>query len=362
MSWTYIATLGLLVLADTGEGKTLNLTEGAECKTVNGAAWSCKYFSECATLKEMVAQGSRDICGFQQGKLVICCMPRKSEQMCVEYAKSVFRKDIDANSGKVTFEDTCAPAEDALLRGGEYAAPREFPHQALVGNKNAKGELQWFCGGSLVSERFVLSAAHCTQGNGGVRYVRLGDHHMLSHADEAMGLSRPVDYEIIQTIDHPEYSGSFWHHNDISLYKLNKDVEFSDFIRPICLHTVYKLPKTNVFVTGFGVLSSYRSDQLPILQKANLTVRSKEICSETLGARYKDDIMMCASNPDLHSLRLVSGCMVDSGGPLQVRMTVPYCMYNLLGIVSLDGSRCKDPSFYTRVSYFLPWIESKVWP
>lgn len=55
----------------------------------------------------------------------------------------------------------------------------------------------------------------------------------------------------------------------------------------------------------------------------------------------------------------------DSGGPLQVILAQPYCMYKLLAITSKGSVACgSEHSFnlYSRVFWFLPWIESVVWP
>jgi secreted trypsin-like serine protease len=53
----------------------------------------------------------------------------------------------------------------------------------------------------------------------------------------------------------------------------------------------------------------------------------------------------------------------DSGGPLQVKNKRISCMYTIIGVTSF-GSQCGigDPGVYTRVSKYVPWIESVVWP
>lgn len=47
--------------------------------------------------------------------------------------------------------------------GGEKANPAEYPHMALLGYNSADGQLEWLCGGAIISLRFILTAAHCIQ-------------------------------------------------------------------------------------------------------------------------------------------------------------------------------------------------------
>lgn len=53
----------------------------------------------------------------------------------------------------------------------------------------------------------------------------------------------------------------------------------------------------------------------------------------------------------------------DSGGPLQIKLKYPYCMYSVIGVTSF-GRKCgvQVPGVYTRVSNYVPWIESIIWP
>lgn len=57
-------------------------------------------------------------------------------------------------------------------------------------------------------------------------------------------------------------------------------------------------------------------------------------------------------------------CQGDSGGPIQIVKNNPYCMYDIVGVTSF-GKFCgfkNSPAVYTKVSYYIPWIESIVWP
>lgn len=56
--------------------------------------------------------------------------------------------------------DRCLSNSPHII-GGEPALPREFPHAARLGHRNYKGQVEWFCGGTLISDRHVLTAAHC---------------------------------------------------------------------------------------------------------------------------------------------------------------------------------------------------------
>lgn len=56
----------------------------------------------------------------------------------------------------------CSTSNVPLVIGGEVAKPKEFPHMALIGYQaDPKNDIIWGCGGSLISENFVLTASHC---------------------------------------------------------------------------------------------------------------------------------------------------------------------------------------------------------
>lgn len=78
-------------------------------------------------------------------------------------------------------------------------------------------------------------------------WARLGVLNYLSNTEN----DKPKDYQIVQRILHPNYTPHSFYH-DIALFRLEKDVEFSAYIRPICLNTDNSLKPSIVTATGWG--------------------------------------------------------------------------------------------------------------
>lgn len=136
--------------------------------------------------------------------------------------------------------------EKPKIVGGNVAAEGQFPYQASLRYRG-----RHFCGGSIINERWILTASHCLSGY--VRHYRSITNKKLlcfhaisfnSFNDTAIGVvlgTNTLDkggdeYASIRIWAHPYYNAVFiW--NDIGLIQLDKDIVFSDKVKPIALST-----------------------------------------------------------------------------------------------------------------------------
>uniref|UniRef100_A0A1B6DI71 Peptidase S1 domain-containing protein n=1 Tax=Clastoptera arizonana TaxID=38151 RepID=A0A1B6DI71_9HEMI len=370
----------------------LGLEEGETCDIKSGILWKCRKLSQCSTAITKIRNGTvpqPTICKFEGFEPIVCCeeinsIPLqtittkkpsitnrlRSVEMCKKYAKYVYQEmeSVLLTSDDKEKVDTCAAVE-ALITNGKNTEPREYPHMALLGYGSSPKSARWLCGGSLISERYVITAAHCTMPGtrwGSVRWVRLGEYNTGTTNDDLNGDAKTTDYEVEQIINHPQSRPPMLYH-DVALLKLNKIVAFNAFIRPLCLHDGGNLLNKNAIATGWGH-TELGGKSSKILQKVSLNILNNEACQSTFSTTGNapkqipkgiiKDYMLCAG--DLITAK--DTCQGDSGGPLQVRLQEPYCMYSLIGITSF-GKLCggNTPAIYTRISYYTPWIENIVW-
>merc|ERR1711971_873245 len=229
---------------------------------------------------------------------------------------------------------------DGRIVGGDDADVQEYPWQVGI---EINGQFPW-CGGSLISETEILTAAHCVQGRrpSSIKVI-VGENDISD--EEQMKL------EVAEVLIHPMYNGSTYD-NDFAILRLVSPIAFSASISPVCLPADPTVTFTVevATVTGWGSLGA--GNQIPaILQEANVTVISNAAC-KTAPQPYKDGIsetMLCASAPGKDS------CQGDSGGPL---VLLENGRQTLVGVVSW-GVGCALPEFpgvYARVTVAMDWI------
>jgi hypothetical protein len=137
----------------------------------------------------------------------------------------------------------CGTDNTIRIFGGEVTKINEFPWMALIEYSKPNNRRGFHCGGVLISDRYVLTAAHCCVGAIKTqRYVlesvRLGEWDTASDTDcDEDDCSDPVvDVPVEQIITHENYNpNAKSQENDIALLRLSRPVTYTDFIQPICL-------------------------------------------------------------------------------------------------------------------------------
>ncbi|XP_065211110.1 uncharacterized protein LOC135839142 [Planococcus citri] len=229
--------------------------------------------------------------------------------------------------------------------GGVEAGINEFPWQVAIALDD-----MFFCGGALINENFVLTAAHCVLTRDTPvedLLLHLGDHNLMT-TNETVHVSRGVKQILFHSHFHP-----FLLDNDIALLELNEPVTFSDNIQPICLpdpNETYTSKKATV--VGWGITSYPMGTPSAILQKIQVEVVSNFHCSRIIEESVGPG-MICAAPPVLQGT-----CFGDSGGPLSIETETG--KHILVGIVSYGLTGCAlvpaFPDIYTRVSEYVKWI------
>ncbi|XP_023129652.3 chymotrypsin-like elastase family member 2A [Amphiprion ocellaris] len=231
--------------------------------------------------------------------------------------------------------------------GGADARPHSWPWQISL-QYNNRGEWKHDCGGTLISNQWVLTAAHCISSGREYRVV-LGKQNLreTENGEVFMGTA--------DIIVHEKWDALLFR-NDIALIKLQSPVVFSDTVMTACLPTNGAILPNNeaCYVTGWG--HTYTGGLVAdILQQALLPVVDFATCSQyNWWGSMVTESMVCAGGDGV-----VAGCNGDSGGPLNCQNDSG--AWEVHGIVSFGFFSCnfpRKPTIFTRVSAYSDWISA----
>ncbi|XP_053698609.1 serine protease snake-like [Sabethes cyaneus] len=279
-------------------------------------------------------------------------MPQNEYMNMVSTSHDIITLDLDSPVRQV-YSLQC-PLQNPYVVGGRRVEKHEFPHMVALGYRVFRGSdrnrYEFLCGGTLISEWFVLTAAHCI--NERLDVARLG----VSELDDP----DCQDYSIAEQIIHKGYS-PVTKYNDIALLRLERNVNITLDVRPACLGTERTEQIRRATVTGWGKTSSGSSTSNE-LNKVSLDVLlDRRKCAQMNSGPGRSrliDHQICAGSFEGNQ----DACQGDSGGPLQV-FEEGKCRYHVVGVVSF-GKICGSAEYgiYTRVSRYLAWIVETVWP
>ncbi|XP_075768329.1 mast cell protease 1A-like [Pelodiscus sinensis] len=218
-----------------------------------------------------------------------------------------------------------------IIKGKEVKA-HSRPYMAYL--RIQRGTKMGRCGGFLVAENFVLTAAHCQAGK---ITVVLGAHN-ISRQEKSQQV-----IQVKKAYPHEEYD-DVYSDNDIMLLELSTPAKLSKRVKPIALATAGKIvkPGKKCRVAGWGLTIAHNnSSSANTLREVQVKVLKDAECRDL---RYNNWTMLCAGKAGKGD----GATQGDSGGPL-------VCRGKAQGIVSWGPIDL--PGVYTRLSTFIGWIQ-----
>ncbi|XP_073700874.1 complement factor D-like [Garra rufa] len=196
------------------------------------------------------------------------------------------------------------------------------------------------CGGFLISNKFVMTAAHCWMTNQKLTAM-VGAHDLTKNEGS-------VRIEVQSYHKHPDFNIHNFQ-NDIMILKLQKEVELNEIVKVISIPTRGGDIKADsaCSVAGWGRLR-LKGRKSKRLMEADVKIMNNTECNNKWKNNFSASQMICVYG---HG----GSCSGDSGGPL-------VCGHTAVGITSFGDPRVcnsrKRPEVYAKISAYLPWIHS----
>uniref|UniRef100_A0A182PNG1 Peptidase S1 domain-containing protein n=1 Tax=Anopheles epiroticus TaxID=199890 RepID=A0A182PNG1_9DIPT len=308
----------------------IRIQEGYSCDTPYVIGGKCMNVSLCdsAFVHSLANQDHTPVCQQNAFYEVFCCQP---------------------------FLHFCENIKNFQIWFGIEAEPGMFPHLARLG-LNDEDAISWTCGASIISERFLLTAAHCEP-------VTIA----------GLGCSESMKCDQLKTvknfIPHSRYKKTSKYH-DIALVELEENIGFNKRVLPICPYTDKNdMPVLeDLVVAGWGATQNHI--QSPSLMYATVRTVAQQDCRDDYALLLKaspnkklsegiiDEIYCAKGSLADNVTEYIDACEGDSGGPLQAKQNNNLF---LIGVIS-TGIGCGSPlpGLYTRVASYFNWIKETV--
>nr|XP_019545553.1 serine protease 7-like [Aedes albopictus] len=248
--------------------------------------------------------------------------------------------------------------ETELIHMGHSTTAGDWPWHAAVYHRDGPAET-CVCGGTLISEQYVLTAAHCTinplsRYNLAIRkiFVRLGVYDLHNWNQQSL------QQHNIHKIHLPINFTGLDFRNDIAILELDTLARLNNYVQPACVSVADSLTGQHGTVIGWGVTEkdvispTLKSAGMPVIDNMDCLASNRNVFGATL-----DKSIFCAGY-----LNGTNVCNGDSGGGIFFHVANAWY---LGGIVSYTQKRhnknlCQTKSYgaFTNVRLYLPWISS----
>ncbi|KAG1933407.1 mast cell tryptase isoform X2 [Pimephales promelas] len=264
---------------------------------------------------------------------------------------SIAMMSMEGINAQETYDCGVAPLNTRIV-GGTDAPAGNWPWQVSI-HYNGRH----ICGGTLINNQWVMSAAHCIVSTNINRWTLY-----LGRQTQSTSVANPneVSVGIQSIIVHPKYNNSLLN-NDISLMKLSQPVTFSQYIRPVCLASKGSVfhNATTCWATGWGNIGKDQALPVPMtLQEVEIPVVGNSQCS----CQYRNIAGITITPQMICAGRTGKGiCQGDSGGPIQCKQGSVWVQAGITSFGTSLGCAIKDfPEVYARVSEFNTFVTDNI--
>jgi len=305
-----------------------------------------QYDCNLATTCVFTGKKPMDLCN--GGMIWSCCVDREKVD-AIDPDKGVVK---DAQCGV-----THIGGAQGRIVGGHDSNFGEHPWGAALVKQGFLGTKRISCGGALIGEHTIITAAHCVYSTPITSMkVRLGEWNVKQQSEKLPH----EDFEIESKEVHPDYNPATFQ-NDIALIRLKKKVIYKEHIIPVCLpEAAADFVGEKATVVGWGRTAHGQSSTPERLQEVDVEVISQETCQEWFDSNNRrekifKDAFLCAGFPEGGR----DSCQGDSGGPLVLRKSGKG---TLIGLVSwgIACARAKLPGVYTNIAHYVDWVNTKL--
>lgn len=347
------------------------ISEGEPCYTARNEYGICQNIRKCASMVRLLRISRQDpdivnyitgsTCGYEGSDPRVCCpesndVDNNQQNTTIDNSNSNNEVRYRINSKECGYSNVT----NFRIVGGIPAKLHEIAFIVNLGYRDPKNPNapKWLCGGSLITDRHVLTAAHCVV-NRPLYVVRFGEWDLYNNSDGA----NPEDINVLKAEAHEGYNRAKLI-NDIAIVTVERPVTHP-WVWPVCLPIDESMrsksfAKWTATVAGWGAIY-YNGPSSSILQIAQTPVVEFDKC-KTAFAKHNisiDENVICAGRADGRQ----DACQGDSGGPLfWGTIKDDAIQFYQIGIVSY-GFRCAEvgyPGVYTRVTKYIDWIQEKV--
>ncbi|KAH8232322.1 hypothetical protein KR032_004186 [Drosophila birchii] len=253
------------------------------------------------------------------------------------------------------------PVQTAFIHFGDVVQRGQFPWMVAL-LERIGNEYSFTCGGTLISARTVISAAHCFRfGSKSLVAART----VVSLGRNSLDIFSPGDLQgVSQLVLHHQYDVNTFTDADLALLQLTNQVQFTDFVKPICLwndNYLLDLPSGHKsYVAGWGE-DEHGNKNTRLAKMTSTDIITQTECRGNLtfeNVRYVTSNTICASNA-----KASGPCSGDSGGGL---MLEEQDIWMLRGVVSSGqrtskGCDLTKPVIYTDVARHVDWLLKTMW-